>query len=235
MMVDESIEVVPSEDNGNIPAEVTDPTPSEPTTTEDAPAKEEPAPPAATEPELFELPDGRKVDAVTLTKEWKENFLPDYTRKSQALAAKETTITKVEKNPVDDPEWQPKSYQELLEIAESRVLTKIEEREKQAFEQKQNLENEVASQLDAVKKLDASVNENALFLHATKYGFRDLRQAYQNMKDMSETVKKVQTKTAADIAKRVDPVSVKPGGSGAKLNPSTFSSGVEYLRALKGQ
>src|SRR4029079_11164306 len=38
---------------------------------------------APTEGELYELPDGRKVDAQTLQKEWKTNFLPDYTKKSQ--------------------------------------------------------------------------------------------------------------------------------------------------------
>lgn len=38
------------------------------------------------EKELFELPDGRKVDASTLSKEWKENFYPEFTRRSQQLA-----------------------------------------------------------------------------------------------------------------------------------------------------
>jgi len=38
------------------------------------------------EKELFELPDGRKVDSSTLSKEWKENFYPEFTRRSQKLA-----------------------------------------------------------------------------------------------------------------------------------------------------
>jgi len=38
------------------------------------------------EQELYDLPDGRKVDGKTLSKEWKENFYPDYTRKSQKLS-----------------------------------------------------------------------------------------------------------------------------------------------------
>jgi hypothetical protein len=38
------------------------------------------------EQELFELPDGRKVDGKTLSKEWKENFYPEFTRKSQQLS-----------------------------------------------------------------------------------------------------------------------------------------------------
>ena len=38
------------------------------------------------EEEVFELPDGRKVDAKTLSKEWKENFYPEFTRRSQKLS-----------------------------------------------------------------------------------------------------------------------------------------------------
>jgi len=234
MTIEESVEVVPSEDNGNAPAEVVDPTPSDPAKTEDDPAAVDPAKSAVAEPELFELPDGRKVDAATLSKEWKDNFYPDYTKKSQALAARDD-INNVEKSPIDDPDWQPQSYSELLskaaDIAEQRQLQKEQESEKARLA----LETEVGSQLEAVKKTDPNVNENALFLHATKYGFRDLRFAHQNMKDMSETAKKVQKQTAADVTKRGDPVSINPGASGTKLNPSAFASGVDYLRALKGQ
>jgi hypothetical protein len=43
----------------------------------------------ASDVELFDLPDGRKVDAATLSKEWKENFMPEFTKRSQALAEKE--------------------------------------------------------------------------------------------------------------------------------------------------
>lgn len=38
------------------------------------------------EQELYELPDGRKVPADQLSKEWKENFYPEFTRKSQRLS-----------------------------------------------------------------------------------------------------------------------------------------------------
>jgi len=49
--------------------------PAEQSTTSETPEKE-----------LFELPDGRKVDSTTLSKEWKENFYPEFTRRSQKLA-----------------------------------------------------------------------------------------------------------------------------------------------------
>jgi hypothetical protein len=54
------------------------------------------------------------------------------------------------------------------------------------------------------------------------------------MKDMTELAKNVQKNTAANIAKRNDPVSVSPGATGSRPDPSSFSNAVEYFRAIKG-
>jgi len=146
----ESIDVAPSADNGNIPLETNDggngtppvapkETPIEPVASAEPVAT--PAEPVATpaEPELYELPDGRKVDAVTLTKEWKENFLPEFTRKSQALAAKETVpnINNKPTDPFSDPEFVPQTYAELAEAIEQRTLQKIENEKQAALEARQ--------------------------------------------------------------------------------------------------
>jgi len=232
--MEETIEVVPSEDNGNVPAEA----PSEPTETATPAEPMEPVQPTEpTAPELFELPDGRKVDAETVAQEYK-NLLSDYTRKSQTLAELEKgklpTSNEPAQKPYTDPNWQPQTWAEAIELAKQEAIQEFEGKEKAKAEQYQAIENQVASQLAEIKTTDPTLNENALFLHANKYGFKDLKLAHQNMKDMAETVKKVQTTTAANIAKRVDPVSVTPGASGQKLDPSQFSSAVEYLRALKG-
>lgn len=48
------------------------------------------------EEELFEMPDGKKVNAATLAKEWKENFYPEYTRKSQRLSEYEKKALEME-------------------------------------------------------------------------------------------------------------------------------------------
>lgn len=237
-MADESIEVAPSEESGNVPAEEIAPVaPNVPTETE-TPAATTEETSEAPAVELFDLPDGRKVDAVTLTKEWKENFLPDYTRKSQALAAKdapkvETLQEKPTTDPLLDPNYVPQTYAELAEQIEARTLQKIEATERARIEAQQARETMIETQLNEVKTSDPTVNENALFLHATKYKFTDLRVAHQNMKDMAEVAKKVKTATAADIQKRNDPVSIKPGGTGTKPNPSAFGSAVEYMRSLK--
>lgn len=225
-MDDETIEATPSEENGNIPLD----TPSESVETETSAEVEETTEPAA---ELFELPDGRKVDAETLSREWKENFYPDYTRKSQALAAKETPLEIPAESKFSDPKYVPNTYEEILQEAEARALRTIEGREQARVEQQKAVENAVESQLTEIKKTDPTLNENALFIHANKYGFRDLKQAHQNMKDMSEVVKTVKQATAKDIAKRNDPVSVSPGATGAKSDPSQFATARDFLRSLK--
>lgn len=225
-----NIEVAPSADNGNVPAEapsepiVESATPAAPTETESTPAA----------PELYELPDGRKVDGATVATEYK-NLLSDYTRKSQALAAKDTApLQPKPENPLADPNYVPQTYDELAAQIEARTLNTLQAKEQARVDAAKALETTVATELAEVKALDPNINENLLFAHATKYKFSNLTVAYQNMKDMSETMKKVQQTTAANVQKRNDPVSVSPGASGAKLNSAQFPSAVAYLRALKG-
>lgn len=233
-MEDETIEVVvPSEEGGNgLPTE----TPKEEPSTVAPTEPTEPTEPVEPKEELYELPDGRKVDAETLSKEWKENFYPDYTRKSQELAKVKTEPINnktTEDNPYADPEYVPQSYEELLQIAEERALKAFEEKERAKIEERQAIESEVVSQLNEVKALDPNLNESSLFLHATKYGFQDLRKAYENMKDMNAVIKKTQVTTAQNIAKRNDPVSVSPGATGQRPNPSDFATARDYLRSIK--
>ena len=230
--MDEEIEVVLSEENGNVPIDAPSEQPIEETPAEVE--TEQPAEPVV-EPELFELPDGRKVDGDTLAKEWRENFLPEFTRKSQALAEieKGKTINQTPEKPYQNPEWQPNSWQEAIQLAKQEALEELEAKELAKVEQQQAIESAVVSQLTELKSVDPNLNENALFLHANKYGFRDLKLAHQNMKDMSEVVKKTQTTTAANIAKRNDPVSVSPGATGQRPDPGAFENAREYLKSLK--
>lgn len=233
MPPDTSIEVVPSED-GNIPAEA--PTaPSEQPTTETPTETPEVVATATPEPELFELPDGRKVDALTLSKEWKENFYPDYTRKSQALAAKEEPITnQPAQNPLADPNYVPQTYEELANQIKQQTLDAIAQQQQETLNQQQAIEDAVSAQLTELKTAEPTLNENALFLHATKYGFRDLKLAHQNMKDMSNLAKNVQKTTADNIQKRNDPVSIQPNSSGGAVPDRTsFATATDFLRSLK--
>ena len=238
----ESMEVAPSEDNGNVSAETETPTtppnevPTEPETPTETP---EPVAPAETS-ELYELPDGRKVDGETLTREWKENFLPEFTRKSQELArlANPSDPNINNPKPIDplaDPEFVPQSYAELAEAIEKRTIQQIEAREQAVIAERKAIEDRVSSELTEIKAIDPKLNENALFLHATKYGFNNLKAAYQNMSDMAKLAKNVQQQTATNIAKRTDPVSSSPGATGVPLDPGGFATAVDYLRAQQGK
>ncbi len=234
----QSIEATVSPDGGNVPAMV-EPTPApSPTPQEPAPAAAPAEPVATPVPELFELPDGRKVDGGTLAKEFKENFLPDYTRKSQELARLTTAPKAAEittpADPLADPNYVPTSYAELIKIAKDSVFQEMASKQKEAQDQQMAIEKAVEDQLNAVKAIDKTVNENALFLHATKYGFRDLTAAHRNMTDMARIAKETKQATAKEVLKRNDPVSVIPGGSGGKApDPSQFANARDYLRSLK--
>lgn len=225
-----TIEVAPSEDNGNVPAEA----PSEPVVDEVIPAVEETVQP--TEPELYELPDGRKVDAGTVAQEYK-NLLSDYTRKSQELAsfknpAQGNLQTEDKPNQYANPEYVPQTYEEIIQEAQKRALEAIEKKQAESVEHEKAVEAGVMGQIEEIKKVDPSLDENKLFLHATKYGFTDLKVAHQNMKDMREIAKTAQKTAVQNIAKRADPVSSSPGATGAKTNPNNFSTAIEYLRSL---
>lgn len=230
-MPEEEIAAAPSEENGNVQPDVPAEAPSEPNAEETPAPVEEPT--LAPEPELVELPDGRKVDAATVAQEYR-NLLSDYTRKSQELAAVKAPITDPKPtSPLDDPNYVPQTYAELAQQIKQETLREIEASKEAEVQARQAIEDTVANQLSELKTADPSLNENALFVHATKYGFRDLKLAHQNMKDMSETMKKVQKATADNINKRSDPVSVSPGANGSRSDPSQFSTSVEYLRSLK--
>lgn len=234
-MEEESIAVESSVENGNVPVEELDttPAPSAETVTETTPA---------VEPELFDLPDGRKVDAATLSKEFKDNFLPEFTRKSQELAQlKQGTsqINTTPEKPYQNPEWTPQSYQELIEIAKNEVKSDFEQQEKAKQAQYAALNDAVSNELAELKKADSSLNENALFLHANEYrekygvSFPNLTAAYNHMKDVQQLTKSVQQDTVKNIAKRADPVSTTQGAVGQKPDPSMFENARDYLRSIK--
>lgn len=235
-MSDENISVEPSVENGNVPIDTPNEQLIEPEVTPEV---------VTPEPQLFDLPDGRKVDAETLAKEFKDNFLPEFTRKSQELAelkkVPDNKINPTIENPYARADYIPKNYEEVISEAEKRALDKFEARQQAEIDRVQALENEVSNQLTDLKKIDPNLNENSLFLHANEYktnygvSFPDLKSAYQHMKDVAELTKNVQQTTAKNIAKRQDPVSTTQGKAiGTLPSPSQFSSAREYLKAVQG-
>jgi hypothetical protein len=226
-------------------APVAEPAPSPEVPVEkEVPVDPEPAKPE--EPVLYETPDGRKVDADTLQKEWKENFLPEFTRKSQELA--EIKRSKEISNPQkDEPEWKkpdyvPKDYAEVIELAKREAINEIQNSVKAEEARIAAVQTEVDTQLAEIKKVDPKINEDALFVHANKYGFRDLNVAYQNMKDMQKVVVDTEARTVKNLKNReADPISTTPGGEIAQddsYDPtfmSRFDSAQAYYAYLKGK
>ena len=235
-MSEETIDVAPSEENGNVTVDTPSEQPDDTTPVEE----KETAQPA--EPTLYDLPDGRKVDGVTLAKEWKENFLPDYTRKSQTLAEIEKNKTKeVVDDPYAKPDYIPKNYRELIEVAKQEAIKETEAKQQAETERVKAIETDISNQISVLKTIDPKLNEDALFKHANdyrvKYGieFPNLQAAYQHMKDIGVLAKNVQQETAKNIQKRNDPVSTTGGkANGVAPNPKSFTNAIQYLKAIKG-
>jgi len=242
---EDSIAVEPSEENGNVPAEEIGAVeaPSDQSDEEKSQASEKPE---ATEAKTYKLPDGREVDPDTLYKEYAENLLPDYTRKSQELAKLQkgdepSKINQAPEKPYQREDWTPESWGQVFELAKAEIRQDFEEREREQVERRKQLEDSVTNELTELKKTDPSLDENSLFLHANsyreKYGvsFPNLTAAYKHMKDVQDLTKAVQQTTVKNITKRADPVSTTAPNkaTGQQVDPSGFASAVEFLRGLK--
>jgi DNA-binding transcriptional MerR regulator len=217
-------------------------TPTPPVAPEAAAPAETPAQPAAEQ--LYDLPDGRKVDAETLRREWKENFLPDYTRKSQKLAEIEKHIKSPNeeppKKPWEQPDYTPQSWSEVLELAEKRTLERIQQQAQQAEEQTKAIAAEVDKQLSEIKATDPQLDENALFHHANKFGFRDLKSAHANMQAIKAAALAAEERTLKNLkARGLDPISGQPSPTGLDtgIDPDIaqkYGSAVEFFNRIKG-
>ena len=237
------------------PSPETPPTPPEKKDDPVDPAK--PVDPVAPKPEetLYDLPDGRKVDATTLAKEFKENFLPEFTRKSQDLAAYERGEKpgkpqdgKNLNNPPDpnapkwkDPNYVPENYAEVIEIATEEAEKRIQAREQAEQERVKGVQSAIEATLTEIKKTDPNLDENSLFQHANKYGFTDLMKAHANMKDIKQAAVDAEQNAIKNLRTRdTDPIA---GGDSGATSPddgvdmssiSGFSNAVEFLGRVKG-
>lgn len=212
-----STDPTPSNDDQNNSGAEADPTPAaDPTETNPTPDPVDP------EPVLYELPDGRKVDAETLSKEWKENFYPEYTRKSQELAGykrgEQEFTKKPEAKPAEDPEpWKnpdyvPQTYGEIVEIATKEAMRRIQSQAQEEANRTRAIEEAVSNELSEIKKLDPKLDENALFAHANKYGFNNLKMAYQNMSELRRVEADTEQRVLKNLKTReAAPVSGRPG------------------------
>lgn len=211
---------------------------------------ESPAEQPKVEEELFETPDGRKVNKEEFQKLWKEHFYPDYTRKSQRLAELEKGGGKEINNPPEkkidapwkDPSYVPETYAEIVEYAKAEAIKEFQETAKRQVEEKAKIESIVENEIAELKKLDPNLDQNSLFLHANKYGFTDLRKAYENMSEFNRMKLDVEQNVIKNLKKREEvPVNAKPTPPAPSDNPDVieaptkrFSSAQEHLAYLKG-
>ena len=231
---------------------VVEETPTPETPSPEEPVKEEtPADPAPEEPvkeesALYETPDGRKVDAATLQKEWKENFLPEFTRKSQRLAEldreKDIKSTLKDEPAWKNPDYVPQNYAEVIELAKKEAIAEMQNTVKAEQERIASIENSVNAEIAELKTIDPKLDENALFTHANKYGFQSLKTAHSNMMDMKKVAVDVEQRTVKNLKTREsDPISTVPGGeittdNGYDPNEmSGFDSANDFLASLKGK
>jgi hypothetical protein len=188
---------------------------------------------------LYELPDGRKVDAQTLQKEWKTNFLPDYTKKSQTLAemqkamgVQQPNINNPQQQPQapawTDPNWVPQTYAEIVEAAAQKMQYDQQLQQQQQEQYRNQVNTFVDSQISEIKKIEPNLSEELLFQHANKYGFGDLMTAFNNMRDYNVAVKRAEQQTVQNMQNRAnDPIASKSG----QQAPST---GVDYRSIQNG-
>lgn len=202
---------------------------------------------AAPEVAQYELPDGTKTDAEGLAKAWRDQFMPEYTRKSQELAAIKTKIEPKQetstdaKAPWEDPEWQPKSYQELAEStlnqAEQRVWQKILSEAERGEREAKERDTIVQQETEYLKSIDANVDVNRIKAHAAKYQFNSLIPAYQNLRALEDTERRTEERIMKNIKLRAsEPVGTTSAQVGANVVfPPDVKTGLEKARYLLRQ
>jgi len=200
--------------------------------------KEEETP---TEDNLVELPDGRKLPPKEAEVEYR-NLYSEFTRKSQVLAKYEKGDNSKINNTNETKEkedWIPQTWEEVLERSKQALRADLENEKKTETETRQKNEEYVVGQLAELKKENPTLNETALFNHALKYNFTDLKLAHSNWKDMQSSIKKATEMTAANLNKR-NAEQVNGGSQGGAItdgdvyDPSARSmSLVDYLHSIK--
>lgn len=223
------------------PANSVETTPSEPVKEAENPSNpQEPQTPQEPAEKTYDV-NGRQLTADEVRQEY-ENLHKDYTQKSQRLAAIEKASNPQNLNNPEVPEWkrpdyQPKSWAEVVEISKAQAIEELRQQAEQEAQRTQEIASLVDQQIAEIKKTDSSLDENALFLHANKYGFRDLKAAHQNMQAIKQaevaaeqrTLKNLQTRGATPIAGNAG--TATPDGSLAYGDYSKYGSALEYIRS----
>lgn len=198
----------------------------------------------STEAAQYELPDGTKVDAEGLAKAWRDNFMPDYTRKAQENAAMRSKLEPKQEKPVEqsapweNQDWQPKTYQELAEAtlnqAEQRVWQKIMSEAERGEREAKERDAYIAQETEQLKALDPKVDVPKVMAYAAKYKFSSMIPAYQNMKVLEDSERRTEERVLKQMKLRAsEPVGASSAQVGANVSfPSDVKTGLEKARWL---
>lgn len=206
---------------------------------------EHPQEPETPTENLYDLPDGRKLTGEQVKSEY-ENLLKDYTQKSQRLATFERGTAPKHITDQEVPEWQkpdyvPKSWAEVIEIGKAQALEEIRKSAEAEETRSKEVAQLVDSQIAEIRAQDKNLDENALFLHANKWGFRDLKAAHANMVAMKQATLDAEQRTVKNLKTRAaDPVSGTPAvpTPDSSIDPrisQKYGSAIEYFRSLHGK
>jgi hypothetical protein len=179
--------------------------------------------------DMYDLPDGRKVDAKGLQAEY-QKILPEFTRKSQELAefkkTKPEQVVKAEPEPWEKEGWQPKTWKEQMEatarLTEQRLdplLARIRQQEQKEQATAQAI-SAAEAEMTSIKESDPRVNEDLIYKTATKYN-TSLTAAHQFLKDLKENEKSVEQRVLKNLKTREgDNVGLNTPGSETDDTPS---------------
>lgn len=172
--------------------------------------------------EKFKLPDGREVTPQELYDLHVNKLLPDYTKKSQELATYKNINKPQEEVPAwKKPDYAPQSYDELIGIAKQEAINEIRRQAEAEEARTREVATFVDTQIEELKKTDASLDENALFLHANKFGFRDLKSAHENMQALKQAALDAEQRTLKNLkARGTDPITTG--------TPALVSDAIDY-------
>ncbi len=139
----------------------------------------------------------------------------------------------------------------MFEKAKQATLKEVEpalneyqqsRQQREAYSQAQAV---AEAEMTEIKGLNPKVDENQIYQHATKYGFSNLKAAYQNLIDMQGIEKTAQAKVLKNLKIREsDPVGVSGATEPDDYTPtyqsivgqkSIYSAAQAALRSLKGK
>jgi hypothetical protein len=196
---------------------------------------------AATSEPTTETEESTDTPADDFYKNQYENLQKDYTRKAQELAALKSKPSEPKEQEPEwtKPDWQPKTWQEAIEAGKQAALREVAPAltEYQQTRQQRELSAQIQSAAEAemteIKTLDPKVDENAVYTHATKYGFANLKSAYQNLIDMRGLAKSEQQRVLKNLKIRnEEPVGVSGATSPEDDAPSYQEiSGPQSIRS----